>query len=112
MDASLERIAAFLHALQCEKAHAIDMLEIVNGRNPELCYYFLEQNVAEEQCHIDTAVWKEKAEALCQSLGHNSEDSLRILTTLLTSKSELERLFRQYPSARGLAQEILFGVSL
>lgn len=107
MDPALAQLAGILHAISCQKPHAEDMLEIVNGRNPEHCYFFLEQNMAEAEEQTTLREWLDSADTVCKRIGHSPDDSLRIITSLLAIKSDLERLLRQYPSVRGLAVEIL-----
>lgn len=106
--ATIENLANLLHAIKCDKDHDGDMIELVRGRKPGVCYFLLEQSIASEEIREDYNQWKREAEDLCASLSTSPEQTIRIITKVLQIRNTIEDLLSGLePTARDQALKLL-----
>lgn len=103
-----ERLTAILHTLLCQKPHSERMEDLLEELNPEVCYFYLEESLAEKNelpCHIE---WNHVAGKFKSVIGGSDEDAYRALMKLVNIKRELALFLETFPNAEGFALRVLF----
>lgn len=108
----LERLSAVLHTLSCPKEHPEQMEALLSPRQPNCCYYYLEESLADEEDQLDHATWRKEAEALCLRLKLTPEETIRLMMNLLELRAKLDQLLIRFPSGGDFARLVLFDVPL
>ena len=57
----MKELADLLHLITCPKPHPTDVTSILS-RDEDLCYYYLEADIAEGQTMPDHILWRSKVE--------------------------------------------------
>lgn len=102
---TLERLSAILHTLSCTKPHAERMEELIAGRKEGVCYYFLEEILADNR--IDHEDWINRTRAMCIECNIMPEEALRVLPKLLEIKRNLNDVLERSPNSAKLSRLIL-----
>lgn len=95
-DFMISKLGSIFHTLACEKDHAEDMQLLLRPRDPSVCYYYLEESLAENR--IDHKKWEEEALSVCQKYSLSPPDLLRVISQLLKMRRDLDTLLEQTPS--------------
>lgn len=103
----LKLLAGILHTLSCTKPHSQDMQDLLQPRNPSVCYFYLEESLAEGE-RVDHKKWEEVASDMCQKYNSTPEEVLRFIPTLLECRQKIEPILSKNRSLEGLCHLILF----
>ncbi len=100
MDKQLLYLAQTLHTLMCDKEHATDMStaigQLTGERDGRLCYYYLEESVANAESLPDHAHWIGEAERLCKDAGLSPDDMIAALGILLKLRADIQKVEDRY----------------
>ncbi|MEG0299768.1 MAG: hypothetical protein RR609_09415, partial [Aurantimicrobium sp.] len=102
------RLPDLLHSLHCTKDHDCEMTEIMTGRIPGCCYYYLEKSLTEDsELLLDTNYWENQAKELCQSLDTTPMQTIRLIYKILEAKGILTIVLEENPKIQDLARKLL-----
>lgn len=101
------KLANFLHTLSCGRPHAGDMQLMLKERDPTICYFYLEESLADSELQPDHAIWEEEAAKLCQELATSPVEAIRLLNLLLDLRRRLDAVLVRYPNAEEFAHLVL-----
>lgn len=105
----MRQLAQFLHSILCERPHADNMGDMLKERHPQVCYWYLEEKVAETDrniCH-DHLLWEQEAQNLCDQLEMNEMDAIRALHAVLEARRILNPLLSRSVKSRELVVRLL-----
>lgn len=98
----LGQLAMVLHTLECDKEHPDDITLLLKERQEEVCYFYLEETLAEAMKEPDHLLWRKEAESLCSKLSLSPEEIIRLLPQLLEIRRKIDDLIMRYPNAQEL----------
>lgn len=104
------KLAGFLHTLSCTKTHVEDVQALLRTRDPNCCYYYVEDSLSGSDQEPDHQTWEREAEKLCSELSTSPQEALRILSQLLDIRRRLDEVITRSPNAAGFAHLVLFDV--
>lgn len=97
MDYNIDKLAEILHTLGCTIPHAQKMEDLVNGRQTDTCYWYLEISLGYTH-QIDKNKWRKYAQELCERYSMSSQDFLRFIYQYLEIRRKLTDLQKRYPA--------------
>lgn len=92
------KLAGLLHTLSCEKLHVSDMTLMLKNRDPNNCYYYLEESLVDSNQQPDHLFWEKEAKSLCEKLSASPTDVIRLLNVFLDLRRRLDDILAKYPS--------------
>lgn len=88
-----ELLVETIHALLCDHSHSGDMHDLMKGRKPGNCYYYLEKNFIEKWEMADHSHWEKIANDIKNDLkASSSEDALRSIYQVLDMIEKVQEL--------------------
>lgn len=107
----LIKLANLLHTLSCIKPHVDDMQLLLQPRDANSCYFYVEETLADNAQKPDHDLWKGEAEKLCKELSTSPTEVIRLLTSLLDLRRRLDDILMRYPNAANFARLVLLDAS-
>lgn len=103
------KLANFLHTLSCDRPHVGDMHFMLKERDPNYCYFYLEEPLADSEKLPDHSLWEGEAKRLCEELSTSPTEVIRMLNILLELRRRLDDVLSKWPNAANFARLVLFG---
>jgi len=88
----MRHITDLLHILLCIKDHETDMMKIIS-RHPDICYYYLENDIAEGDLMPDHQLWQAKTDDFKSTLSLGSdEEALNFIRSCIQISHSIQNL--------------------
>lgn len=103
-----KKLADILHTISCQKPHSDNMLDLLSPRNSSVCYYYLEESLAEGEPQEDHTYWEAMAREACLKAKLSPEEYLRVIPQLLDLRRRLDTVVAKNANVREFARLVLF----
>lgn len=104
----IDRLSVVLHTLACTKKHAQKMEELIQSeRDPNLCYFYLEESLVGSESQYSHEEWRAFATRFCTDYDLTPEAILSILPTLLECRQKITTILQKHPTAEELCRLVL-----
>ena len=81
----MKQLTDLIHALFCKQIHSYEMIEL-SDKNPNKCYYYLEDGMADSETQEEYLKWEIATEHLKEKLSlPTDEDALKFIITAMES---------------------------
>lgn len=88
----MNNLTDLLHILACQKNHATDMMAILD-RHEGVCYYYLENDIADGDKLPDHALWMDNVVKFNISMGfENDSQALEFIKEVLKISHQIQNL--------------------
>lgn len=96
-----------LHILLCKHPHVYDMMQLLD-RKPNLCYYYLEHDIAECDELPDHIKWQEVAEQFKKHMNlKDDKEALNFIRDILRIAGDLKKLVGNNTDRMDFVKEVL-----
>jgi hypothetical protein len=93
----MKPLVDLLHIILCNSPHCYNMIEI-KSRQTNICYYYLENDIAEGDTMEDHVKWEMIANSFKTQLGFNSdEETLEFVRSVIKLSQEFKKLTSDNP---------------
>lgn len=91
-----ETLVEMLHTLFCDQNHSARMEELLQERDDDKCYFYLEKNLVEKWELADHSYWSQQAEKLMTDLKTSTpEEALRSVYRTLDVMEKINELSQE-----------------